>query len=81
MGADAGRWADVLVKDCWSLPTTSIFSVKKYVVISPVSESVVGTAFLCSERIYTMSSKPGAWGVYYGRTKVTYSVGSPFLSK
>ena len=65
MGADAGRWADVVVKGCGSLPTTSIFSVKKYVVISPVSESVVGTASLCSERIHTLSSKPGTWGVYY----------------
>lgn len=81
MGADAGRWVDVMPKDCGSLPTTSIFSVKKYVVISPVSQSVVRTASLCTERIHAMSSKPGAWGVYYRRTKVTYSLGSPFLSK
>lgn len=32
---------------------------KRYVVISPVSQSVVGTASLCSERIHAMSSKPG----------------------
>lgn len=40
MGADAGRWADVVKADCASsLPAASIFSVKNYVVISPVPES------------------------------------------
>lgn len=79
---DAGRWADVVVEDRGSsLLTVLILSVKKYVVISPVPEPVVGTVPLGNERIRTMASEPWAKGVYYWRTEVTYSLGSPFLPK